>query len=245
MSDMTPALLLKDVVVSYGTSEVLHNCSLTIQRGQWAGLMGPNGSGKTTLLSAAVGRQTLQSGAITVGGVDLAVSPRQAKANLGYAVDPNLIPGDLTGQQCLDIFALGRQLDAVDAGTLSLCEELRLAGWLRQPVGKYSLGTRQKLAVALAVLGEPGLLVLDEVFNGLDPISAQALKRWLQDRVTAGTCGVLMATHSLSLIESCCTSAHLLVEGNMVSEWSAAELQAIKSAPGGLEHAIVARMTDP
>ena len=108
-------------------------------------------------------------------------------------------------------------------------------------VASYSLGTRQKLAVLLALLGEPALVVLDEAFNGLDPASALVLKRHLRTRVSAGRCGVLLATHALDVVERYSDRAVLLLDGRVAKEWSREALAALRAMPGeGLETALAA-----
>lgn len=108
-------------------------------------------------------------------------------------------------------------------------------------VGSYSLGTKQKLAVLLALLGEPALVVLDEAFNGLDPASALVLKRHLRSRVSARRCGVLLATHALDVVERYSDRAALLLNGRIAREWNSEELAVLRAAPGeGLEVALAA-----
>jgi ABC-2 type transport system ATP-binding protein len=108
-------------------------------------------------------------------------------------------------------------------------------------VGAYSLGTRQKLAVLLALLGEPQLLVLDEAFNGLDPASALALKHFLRDRVAAGKCSVLLATHALDIVERYADRAALLLHGRIAHEWRKDELAVMRAkSEEGFEAALAA-----
>jgi len=111
--------------------------------------------------------------------------------------------------------------------------------WLARPVGEYSLGTRQKLAIVLALIGRPRLIVLDEVLNGLDPLAAYALKQALRARADAGAC-VLLATHGLEVAERFLDRAVLLLDGRIAADWNAEALAAMRSDPdGGLEHAVV------
>jgi len=93
------------------------------------------------------------------------------------------LPGLLTGRQCLEVYAAAKGLAAIDADVLELAEAFTFTGMLDRFVAAYSLGTKQKLAVLLALLGDPVLVVLDEAFNGLDPASALVLKRHRRARV--------------------------------------------------------------
>jgi ABC-2 type transport system ATP-binding protein len=97
-------------------------------------------------------------------------------------------------------------------------------------VETYSLGTRQKLSVLLALVGAPSLIVLDEAFNGLDPASSLTLKRFLQSQVRSGQCSVLLATHALDIVLQYSTRAALLLDGKLAKHWDAAALSALRQA---------------
>jgi ABC-2 type transport system ATP-binding protein len=198
---------------------VLHGISLSLCRGEWLVLLGPNGSGKSTLLDCVAGRLLPRAGTVAIAGHDLAVAPRAARQCLGYAVAPERLPDVLTGWQCLEVHAAARGLRAIDGDVLRLAGALHVDRWLAQRVGMYSLGTRQKLSLLLALLGNPDLLVLDESLNGLDPASARTVKQHLHQRVAQGRAGVLLATHALDLLERHADRAALLVEGRLLRTW--------------------------
>ncbi len=108
-------------------------------------------------------------------------------------------------------------------------------------VDTYSLGTRQKLCVLLALLGQPAAIVLDEAFNGLDPYSALTLKRHLQQRLRSASCGVLLATHSLDIVEHYADTAMLLLDGRIAEQWGADDLALLKNrGVDALESALAA-----
>ena len=114
--------------------------------------------------------------------------------------------------------------------------------WLDQPVAGYSLGTRQKLAIILALFGQPPLLILDEILNGLDPLAAYALKQELRSRAESGVT-VLLATHGLEVAERFLDRAVLQLDGQFEVDWDAADLAAFRADPdGGLEHAVIQRL---
>ena len=148
-----------------------------------------------------------------------------AKGALGFGCAPEYLPDLLTGRQCLEIYAAAKGLAAIDARRARAGGGIRLTlPMLDRFVGSYSLGTKQKLAVLLALLGEPALVVLDEAFNGLDPASALVLKRHLRSRVSAGRCGVLLATHALDVVERYptgrrCSSTGGLRASGAVKSW--------------------------
>jgi ABC-2 type transport system ATP-binding protein len=234
-------LRVEDVHAGYGKRVVLSGVDLEIARGEWLALLGPNASGKTTLLHCSAGMLLATAGRIAICGHSLRAHAMRAKSQLGFGCAPERLPDLLTGRQCLQIYAAAKGLTAIDAEVLSLAEEFAFSPLLDGFVGSYSLGTRQKLAVLLALLGEPALVLLDEPFNGLDPASALVLKRHLRARVSAGRCGVLIATHALDVVERYSDRALLLLDGRIAREWSSAELAVLRASPGdGLEAALAA-----
>jgi len=230
-----------DLHARYGKHEVLRGVSLEVARGTWFCLLGPNGVGKSTLLHCISGRLAPAAGTLRIAGHALASAPAAAKRGLGYACAPEQLPGLLTGRQCLEVYALAKELDAIDAEVVSLAAELRFTPFIDSFVDTYSLGTRQKLCVLLALLGDPQLIVLDEAFNGLDPRSALVLKRHLRERLATRRCGVLLATHSLDIVERHADAAALLLDGAIAQRWHADDLERLRS-PGseGLERALAA-----
>ncbi|MGA7538600.1 MAG: ABC transporter ATP-binding protein [Steroidobacteraceae bacterium] len=238
---MSEVLCVERLHAGYEKLLVLSGVELSVARGEWLALLGPNASGKTTLLHCIAGMLRPSAGSISICGHSLRRQAKAAKGALGFGCAPESLPDLLTGRQCLEIYAAAKGLAAVDAGVLALAEEFAFSPMLDRFVGSYSLGTKQKLAVLLALLGEPALVVLDEAFNGLDPASALVLKRHLRSRVSAGGCGVLLATHALDVVERYSDRAALLLDGRIARQWSADALAALRAAPGeGLEVALAA-----
>ncbi|HVW67507.1 MAG TPA: hypothetical protein VHB68_00970, partial [Steroidobacteraceae bacterium] len=174
-------------------------------------------------------------------GASLLTDPLGAKRAMGYACAPEVLPPLLTGRQCLEIYAAALGLSSIGEDVLGLAERFNYLSMLDRFVAAYSLGTRQKLAVLLALLGEPRLIVLDEAFNGLDPASSLALKHYLRDRVSAGRCSVLLATHALDIVERYADRAALLLDGRIAHEWRKDELAAMRvTSEEGFEAALAA-----
>lgn len=225
----------------YGAHEVLRGVDLHIARGEWFCLLGPNGVGKSTLLNCLTGRMRPVAGDIDVCGHSILTQPLAAKRFLGVASAPEQLPGLLTGRQCLEVYALAKGLTSVDAELLDISVRLKFTGFMDKCVDTYSLGTRQKLAVLLALLGDPALIVLDEAFNGLDPASASTLKRLLRDRLAASRCAVLLATHSLDIVEHHADTAALMLDGRVARQWDRTEIAALRDkGVDGIEAALVA-----
>lgn len=241
MNTEARALSIEHLHAGYEKHRVLIDVNMTVARGEWVALLGPNASGKTTLLHCVVGMMAPTSGSITVCGQSLRSHSAGAKGRLGFACAPERLPGLLTGRQCLEIYAAAKGLASISADVLQLAERFQYMPMLDRFVDAYSLGTRQKLAVLLAMLGDPELVVLDEAFNGLDPASALALKHFLRDRVTQGKCSVLLATHALDIVERYADRAALLLNGRIAHEWRKDELAAMRAnSEEGFEAALAA-----
>lgn len=228
---MNALLETKGIHVAFGDEVVLRGIDLRIVQGEWVALIGPNGSGKTTLLRALVGMASLSAGTVSIGGHDLATEPWEAKAAVGFAIDPERLPGLLTGRECLALFAGARGSPEVPRSTVSLAEALALAPVLDRRIANYSLGMRQKLGILLGLIGEPPLLLLDEPFNGLDPRSALVFKQHLDALVARGSSSVLVATHSLGIAERYASRIVLLMEGCVRHAWDATALAAMREHP--------------
>ena len=241
MSIDANALTVEHLHASYEKHAVLMDVNLTVARGEWVALLGPNASGKSTLLHCVAGMMAPKSGTVVICGYSLQSDPRGAKGKLGFACAPERLPGLLTGRQCLEIYAAAKGLQSIDADVLRLAESFQYLTMLDRFVDAYSLGTRQKLAVLLALLGEPQLVVLDEAFNGLDPASSLALKHHLRARVSEGKCSVLLATHALDIVERYADRAALLLNGRIAHVWRKDELTAMRAkSEEGFEAALAA-----
>lgn len=238
---MTARLALRDIHLSYGADAVLRGVDLCIGAGELVGLIGPNGSGKSSLMRACAGLVPC-AGHIAIDGIDPRVQSNEARQRFGYAVDPASLPGVLRGRQCIELIAGVRQCgEHARAQAVALADALGLSPWLEREVAEYSLGTRQKLAVVLALLGTPPLLLLDEVLNGLDPLAAFQLKTILRECADAGS-SIVLATHALDVAERSLDRAVLLLDGRIAADWNRTELDRLRASAGGLEAAVVARL---
>ncbi len=227
----------------YGRRTVLENISISLAAGEWFVLLGPNGCGKSTLLDCAVGRLRPSGGEIRIGGFSLRKDPYEAKLRLGYGCAPDVLPALLTARQCLEVHAAAKE-QGIGADLLALAEELRFTPYLESFVDTLSLGTRQKLAVLLALVGDPLLIVLDEAFNGLDPSSALILKHHLRARMERRGGALLLATHSLDIVEHYADCAAVLIDGKLKHVWPKAELQRLRANQADFEAALAAAIVE-
>jgi ABC-2 type transport system ATP-binding protein len=240
---MSGAILeIRGLRAGYGPRTVLENISITLFAGDWFVILGPNGCGKSTLLDCVVGRLKPSGGEICIAGHSLAENSYQAKLQLGYACAPDALPALLTSRQCLEVHAGAKGLAVVGDELLALADELRFTPYLESFIDTLSLGTRQKLAVLLALVGDPLLIVLDEAFNGLDPASALILKRHLRARIQRRGGALLLATHSLDIVEHYADRAAVLIDGKMKHEWPKDRLQRLRDQHGDFEAALAQAM---
>ncbi|WP_339336136.1 ABC transporter ATP-binding protein [uncultured Maricaulis sp.] len=206
----------------YGRMTALNAVNLAIPAGAIYGFLGPNGAGKTTAIRCAMGLLTPRSGRVTINGHDLARARSKALASVGAVIEtPALFP-NLTGRENLDVT---RRLLGLAPGLIDQALDLvdmRAAADRR--VGHYSLGMKQRMGLARALLAEPRLLILDEPTNGLDPAGIRdmrALIRALPDRTGAT---IFMSSHLLPEIEQVATHVGLLKNGHVLFDGTMAAL---------------------
>ena len=204
----------------YGERLAVDSVSLTVRRGEVYGFLGPNGAGKTTTLRMLLGLVRPSSGRATVLGA--APGSRPAVAGTGALVEgPGFYPY-LTGRDNLRVMARYRRLpeSAVDA----VLERVDLARRRGDAFKSYSLGMKQRLGVASALLGDPELLVLDEPTNGLDPAGMADMRELLVD-VAAGGQTVILSSHLLAEAQEICDRVGVIAEGRLLAESTVHELR--------------------
>ncbi len=201
---------------SYGRKLAVDDLSLSIPRGELFALLGPNGAGKTTTIKMLVGLLRPSSGAVRVCGHDVAHSPREAHMHLGYVPDEPCLYDKLTGREFLwfiaDMFGMPRHV-----ATRRIAEEIEhfeLAEFANDLAESYSLGMKQRLVFAAALLHDPSVLVLDEPMVGLDPRSVRIVKDLLHEKTQQGMT-VFMSTHTLAMAEEMADRIGVMVRGRM------------------------------
>lgn len=218
MTDGGSALQLLGLSKQFGKNTVVNSVNLTVPCGSFFGLVGPNGAGKTTLLSMAVGLLRPDSGASRIFGVDVWSNPLHAKTLVGVLPDGMSLPERLTGRELLTYMGLLRGLDAktVAQRTEELLDILEFRDDERTLVINYSTGMRKKIGLATALLHSPKLLVLDEPFEAVDPISASTIRTILQSFVATGG-SVILSSHVMALVEQLCDHVAVIAKGRVVA----------------------------
>jgi len=192
MQDLaSPLLSFHKMRKRYGKRVILEIDDLAIPSGVHM-LLGANGSGKTTLLRSLAGIIPFEGDMVLEGKVSLQTDKRQHRLQVSYAEAEPVLPDFLPGMQLVEVFS---RLKKAPQGQLeTLCQQLQIGDYLPQKIGSYSTGMKKKLALLLAFLGDPRLILLDEPFNGLDPHAQTALVELIAQQRKAGR-HFLLATH--------------------------------------------------
>ena len=225
-----PALVAERLGKRYGARVAVADVSFTVGRGEVFGFLGPNGAGKTTTIRMLVGLVRPTSGRVSIAGRGLADDREGALRRLGCIVESPDFYDYLTGRENLEHFA--RMVDgAAVARVDELADLVRLRERLGDRVGTYSLGMRQRLGIAQALLGAPDLLVLDEPANGLDPAGIYDLRALLRRLADERGLGVFVSSHLLGEVEKVCDRIAIVHRGRVLAEGTMAELTAGGARP--------------
>ncbi|MFD1361244.1 ABC transporter ATP-binding protein [Lentibacillus salinarum] len=212
---MEPVLSLQNVHKKIGKTPVVQDVSFDVYPGEIFGFLGPNGAGKTTTIRMIVGLTNITSGDITVSGHSIATDYKQAIEHVGTIVENPELYQYLTAEKNLIHF--GRMSKNVTKESIQKRLELvRLEHVKDQKVKKFSLGMKQRLGIAQAMLHDPKVLILDEPTNGLDPSGVKEMRDYLRQVAKEENVAILISSHLLSEIELICDRYAIIQEGRMV-----------------------------
>ncbi|MET9325851.1 ATP-binding cassette domain-containing protein [Tsukamurella sp. NPDC003166] len=220
-------IALSGVTVRYGGVVAVEDVTFTAPSGEVTGLIGPNGAGKSTTLRLIAGLERPSSGTVTIDGLSYTDLPNPG-ATIGVLLDAEWVAPARTAREHLRWMAAAIGLP--DARVDAALELVGLGLVTDRPVGDFSLGMRQRLAIAGAVLGDPPVIVLDEPVNGLDPEAIAWIRRTLRALADEGRT-VLLSSHLLSELEQTADRIVALHEGRVVADAPLAEL--VEPAPPG------------
>ncbi len=206
----------------FGTNVAVNDVELLVPRGVAFGYLGPNGAGKTTLIRTLLGLTHADGGTMSVLGIPLPSQRDRALARVGAIVDEPRFHPHLTGRENLRLLAAARggQAQARIAASLA---RVGLAERADQKVASYSMGMRQRLGVASALLGDPQLLILDEPMNGLDPAGMQEMRTLIASFVSEGRT-VVLSSHLLDEVQRTCDAVAIVDHGRIIRQGPIAEL---------------------
>ncbi len=206
-----------DLCKKIGKKEILKNVSLTVEKGDILAFIGPNGSGKTTTIKLILGLQSISYGKVIINGFDIEKDFVKAMQKVGAIVESPDIYMYLTGFQNLNLVA-DYYKGLTKERVMDVVKLVGLEKRIHDKVGKYSLGMRQRLGIARALLHSPNLLILDEPTNGLDPEGIKDLRVLLKKLANEGI-GILISSHNLAELESFCNKV-CVIDNGVVLEMS-------------------------
>ena len=220
------ALVVKGVTKAFGDTRAVDGIDLTVPTGIFYGLVGPNGAGKTTTLSMIAGLLRPDRGSIRVNGVDAVSDPLGAKRQMGVLPDRLRTFDRLTGRQLLHYYGVLRGLPSavVESRTADLARAFDLSDSLGRAVSDYSAGMVKKVMLAGAMIHSPRLLVLDEPFESVDPVSSAIILDILRTYVAHGGT-VILSSHGMDLVERVCSRVAVLVAGQVLAEGTVDEVR--------------------
>jgi len=201
----------------YGQRAALRKFELRVPQGSALGLLGPNGAGKTTALRLLLGFTRPTSGSVRLRGRD--AGEPGSRVGVGYLPERLRLPARMTVEGLLRLHGrlIGLASGELDREIAGLLEKTGLADRARERLGSLSKGLLQRAGFALALLGRPDVLLLDEPPSGLDPLGIRDARDWIQQERTRG-CTVLVSSHGLSEVERICDSAAIVHEGIIVKQ---------------------------
>ena len=225
----------KNLSMCYGDLQALDQLSLEIEKGEFFAFLGPNAAGKTTTIKLLTGLLRPTGGSARICGFDIQEKPLEAKRRIGYVPDVAEFYDKLTALEFMgfisDLFEVPHE--EAKKRTPELFDRFSLNSYAKQRVENLSHGTRQRLAIASALLHEPEVIIIDEPMVGLDPRNTRVVKEELRARADAGTT-IFLSTHLLNVAEELADRIGIIDRGKLITEGTVAEIRE-RSSGGDLE----------
>ncbi|KJQ54573.1 ABC transporter ATP-binding protein [Microbacterium sp. SA39] len=223
----TEAISIRGLVKQFGDNRAVDGIDLTVPAGSFYGIVGPNGAGKTTTLSIVAGLLRPDEGSVVICGIDQARQPLAAKRVMGVLPDRLRTFDRLTGRQLLYYYGLLRGLgaDVIEKRAADLARAFDLGDALSRVVSDYSAGMTKKIMLAGAMIHSPRVLVLDEPFESVDPVSSAVILDILRAYVSHGGT-VILSSHGMDLVERVCSRVAIIVGGEVLAEGTIDEVRA-------------------
>lgn len=223
-------LYINNFTKTYGDKTAVDNISLHIEKGEIYGFIGHNGAGKSTTIKACAGILQFDRGEILIDGMDIAKQPIDCKRIVAYIPDNPDLYEFMSGMKYLnfigDVFGVSKA--DREARIKRYADVFGLTGDLGQPISSYSHGMKQKLALISAWLHDPKLIIMDEPFVGLDPMSSHQLKEMMREHCDRGG-AIFFSTHVLEVAEKLCDKVAIIKNGRLIAAGSMDEVKGSSS----------------
>lgn len=207
-------LEIKNVSKYFGRKKIIDNISLEVKEGEIYGFLGPNGAGKTTTIKMALGLLSIDEGNIVINGYDIKKFFEKAMENIGGIVENPDMYNYMTGRENLKLYARMRNVkkEKIDE-VIKLVDMEKVAD---QKVGKYSLGMKQRMGLALTLLHSPKVLILDEPTNGLDPVGIKSLRNILKKIAKEKKTAIFISSHIIGEMQAMCDKIAMIKNGKII-----------------------------
>lgn len=210
-------LKITNLTKKYGEKVAVDNLSLELYKGEICGFIGHNGAGKTTTLKAAIGLLDFDEGTIEIDGISIKENPLECKKITAYIPDNPELYDYLSGIKYLnfvcDVYKIGDERNAL---IKEYSDRLGLTDSLASPIGSYSHGMKQKLAIISAWIHSPRFIMMDEPFVGLDPKASFTLKEMMREHCNKGGT-IFFSTHVLDVAEKLCDRIAIIKSGKLIT----------------------------
>ncbi len=232
---------LDHLVKKFGDLTAVNDLSLVVPKGEFFAVLGPNAAGKTTTIKLLTGLMKPTSGTARVAGFDVQTQPLEARRRLAYVPDFPFLYDKLTPWEFLRFTGQMFRMDEARLATAAreLVARFNLEPYLRKPIDGLSHGTRQRVAIASALLHDPEVFVIDEPMVGLDPHHARVVKDTLKERSLQGMT-VFLSTHQLSVAEEIADRIGIIHQGRLVAVGTRDQLRRQSGSDGLLENSFLA-----
>lgn len=227
---MEQIVTVKNLVKTFGGSEVIRNCNMSVNKGGIYGFLGSNGAGKTTVLKLIAGLLNATSGQIEIMGNNVK-NKESMLSNIGSLIEVPMFYDHLSAKENLEIHLSYMGISCSDIE--ETLEKVGLTGAESQAVSEFSLGMRQRLGIARAIIHKPKLLLLDEPINGLDPMGIREMRELFTSLVRDRNITIIISSHILGEIEHIADTIGVIVKGTIVREVALSSIKA--KYPNGLE----------
>ena len=232
-----PAIATRHLTKSFGGKEVIHDCSLSVEQGSLYGVLGRNGAGKTTLFKLLLGLQHPTAGTASVLGLDIVQDCGAILRRTGSLIETPIFYEHLSAVENLRLHLAYMEKEA---DPLPVLEQVGLGDVGCQPVSEFSLGMRQRLGIARALVHQPEVLMLDEPINGLDPVGIRELRVLFLHLAKEKGITILFSSHILSEVEQLADRVGIMAEGKMIQEAGMEDLR--RRHPTGMESYLLSVM---
>ena len=218
-------LEVKNLTKKFGKRVILDQVSVTLEAGEVVGLVGPNGAGKSTFIKSILGLYNIDEGDVKICGFDVYKQHRDALSKVGCIVENPDMYQNISGRKNLKICTLMNDLPK-NTDIDSVVHLVRMESRIDDKVKTYSLGMKQRLGLASALLNHPKLLILDEPINGLDPQGIMELRQIVRDLSKKDKMTVLISSHILAEIGQMCDRIIMIDQGKIVDSFTMDEIRA-------------------